>query len=364
MILKEVRKIKKTTKHKVRTPQKMSLSVLLKRLSHLGHIILVIFLHVLLTTTVDSDTTPHNSTAADNTSLTYQTTEPRANNPNITILHEVHEEGFSTKKDKPLVPEILPLKSVKKKPYLPLEKPLSNYEKPKPLKELELHPVIFDFNLGDLEDLEHETFKKKDLSAEEKILLRDADIDNIETISTLTYSDEVKTPDSETLQDDLSVQVDFVTTTTSSSISANSASIKTTTTPENFPNLTALTAATSPAYALTTPTTFSPHILKIFKTKSSKKGRELLKHEELPKGLNNHNSLHHYSSHMENVGSNQTAESLQMANVFQIVTNLYDHFYWQSSEIRNKVSTGCGLEMQAYLTGLHGNYHWAQRGEF
>ncbi|TMW51930.1 hypothetical protein DOY81_002992, partial [Sarcophaga bullata] len=32
-----------------------------------------------------------------------------------------------------------------------------------------------------------------------------------------------------------------------------------------------------------------------------------------------------------------------------------------SADIRSKVSTGCGLELQAYLTALHGNYYWAQK---
>jgi len=58
------------------------------------------------------------------------------------------------------------------------------------------------------------------------------------------------------------------------------------------------------------------------------------------------------------------AESLYgQANYFQLVANLYDHFYWQISEIRTSVRTGCGLEMQAYLTALHSSYEWAQKGE-
>ncbi|XP_061397513.1 uncharacterized protein LOC133333201 [Musca vetustissima] len=267
-------------------------------------------------------------------------------NPNITILHEVHEEGFSTKKDKPPNPDILPLKVGKKKAYLPLEKPLSSHEKPRPLKETDLHPVVFDFNLGDLEDLEHENFKKKDLSAEEKLLLRDTEAGNLQVGSTLTYSEDVKIPDAETLQDDLSVQVDIITTTSTEKPTTN---LEMTSTP-----------STTLEYSSTT---VSPHILKLFKMKSNKKGRELLKHDDLqPKGqLNNHNSLNHYLTPVDTSGgNNQSAESLQLANVFQIMTNLYDHFYWQTSDIRNKVSTGCGLEMQAYLTALHGNYRWAQ----
>uniref|UniRef100_A0A1I8NHT8 Nose resistant-to-fluoxetine protein N-terminal domain-containing protein n=1 Tax=Musca domestica TaxID=7370 RepID=A0A1I8NHT8_MUSDO len=273
-------------------------------------------------------------------------------NPNITILHEVHEEGFSTKKDKPPNPDVLPLKNSKKKPYLPLEKPTNSHEKPKPIKEVDLHPVVFDFNLGDLEDLEHENFKKKDLSAEEKLLLRDTEAANVQVGPTLTYSEDVKIPDSETLQDDLSVQVDIVTTTTTPEKQVGSLDISTTTTPGT---------SASPEYSSTT--IVSPHILKLFKMKSNKKGRELLKHDDLhPKGqLNNHNSLNHYLTPADTTGgNNQSAESLQLANVFQIITNLYDHFYWQPSDIRNKVSTGCGLEVQAYLTALHGNYRWAQ----
>ncbi|XP_065365687.1 uncharacterized protein LOC135958723 [Calliphora vicina] len=269
---------------------------------------------------------------------------------NITILHEVHEEGFSTKKDKPLNPEVLPLKPAKKKPYTALEKSALIYEKSKPIKDLDLHPVIFDFNLGDLEDLEHEAFKKKDLSAEEKLLLRDST--NIEDESTLTYSEVLKTPDSDSLQDDLNVQVDFVATTMDGIIisSTDPTTISSTST-------TAAPSTVASSYVVTV----SPHIFKIMKSKSIKKGRELLKHEDLHKGLNNHNSLDHYLTPPDNTEHNATAESQQMANVFQILTNLYDHFYWQPSDIRNKVSTGCGLELQAYLTALHGNYHWAQR---
>ncbi|XP_037825920.1 uncharacterized protein LOC119613920 [Lucilia sericata] len=275
--------------------------------------------------------------------------ETLASTSNITILHEVHEEGFSTKKDKPLNPEVLPLKPVKKKPYTPLEKSSSIYEKSKPVKDLDLHPVIFDFNLGDLEDLEHEAYKKKDLSNEEKLLLKDAP--TIADVSTLTYSEIIKTPDSDSLQDDLNVQVDFVASTMESAIKSSS--------PSSISSTTAiLTPSTLPSSYVVT---VSPHIFKIMKSKSIKKGRELLKHEDLHKGLNNHNSLDHYLTPPDTTEHNATAESRQMANVFQILTNLYDHFYWQPSDIRNKVSTGCGLELQAYLTALHGNYHWAQR---
>ncbi|KAM7347821.1 uncharacterized protein ACRADG_007300 [Cochliomyia hominivorax] len=268
---------------------------------------------------------------------------------NITILHEVHEEGFSTKKDKPLNPEVLPLKPVKKKPYTPLDKSSGVYEKSKPVKDLDLHPVIFDFNLGDLEDLEHETYKKKDLSAEEKLLLRDST--NIDDVATLSYTEDVlKTPDADSLQDDLNIQVDFVATTEESWVKTSSS--------ERTTKSTTFQSTTLPSSYVVT---VSPHIFKIMKSKGSKKGRELMKHEDLHKGLNNHNSLEHYLTPPDNTEHNATAESRQMANVFQILTNLYDHFYWQPADIRNKVSTGCGLELQAYLTALHGNYHWAQR---
>ncbi|XP_075157249.1 uncharacterized protein LOC142230492 [Haematobia irritans] len=287
-----------------------------------------------------------------------------SNNPNITILHEVHEEGFSTKKDKPPNPDILPLKHLKKKPYLPLEKPLNSHEKPKPLKELELHSVVFDFNLGDLEDLEHENFKKKDLSAEEKLLLRDGtEIGNLQTGSTITYSEDIKIPDSETLQDDLTVQVDIVTTTTEKSINKLSTTYQSTQKEEGSSSstLSSSTDSASTSSSMSSTPPMSPHILKIFKAKPNKKGRELMKHDELlPKGLNNHNSLSHYLLTADNNEINQTSESFQQANIFQVITNIYDHFYWQPSEIRNKVSTGCGLEVQAYLTALHGNYRWAQ----
>uniref|UniRef100_A0A1I8Q753 Nose resistant-to-fluoxetine protein N-terminal domain-containing protein n=1 Tax=Stomoxys calcitrans TaxID=35570 RepID=A0A1I8Q753_STOCA len=303
-----------------------------------------------------STTNPSSATSSSSTIIEHRI------NPNITILHEVHEEGFSTKKDKPPNPDIQPLKHMKKKPYLPLDKPYSSHEKPKPLKELELHPVVFDFNLGDLEDLEHENFKKKDLSAEEKLLLRDgAVIGNLQTGSTIAYSEDVKIPDAETLQDDLTVQVDIVTSTEKSNKKLATNFYSTSKGEEYAVTPTSTFSSPSTAASTSSTTTVSPHILKIFKPKSAKKGRELMKQDELlHKGLNNHNSLNHYLTISDNGGNNQTAESLQQANIFQIITNIYDHFYWQPSEIRNKVTTACGLEMQAYLTALHGNYRWAQ----
>lgn len=297
-----------------------------------------------------------NGNAINTTTLT---PDPLLANAKITILHEVHEESFSTKKDKPLNPDILPLKPVKKKPYTTLEKTTLLYEKPKPVKEVDLHPVIFDYNLGDLEDLEHEAYKKKDLSNEEKLLLRDSA--KIVEVSTITYTDNLKSPSTDTLQDDLNVKVDFV---------ANNSPVITTA--KTLVSMKPKTAAASTPFNSATPSTppssyvvtVSPHIFKILKSKSNKKGRELLKHEDLHKGNNNHNSLDHYLTSPDNGNEhNATAESLQMINVFQIFTNLYDHFYWQPADIRTKVSTGCGLELQAYLTALHGNYNWAQKGK-
>ncbi|TDG39414.1 hypothetical protein AWZ03_014168 [Drosophila navojoa] len=279
---------------------------------------------------------------------------------NITILHEVDAE--EEEEEPPLTlntHEVLPQKPLKKKPYLPLEKllPSIEYVKPHPLKEYELHPVTFDFNLGDLEDLEHEVIKKGDLSSEEQHVLSNGNAPE------LSYKP-TNPDDSDTVDVDISALPDSsfqptTTTTTTTTTAATSTTAATTTT-------TAAAAATTTA---ATTTTSSTHILKILKNKPSpKKGRELLKQSDDELQLktlgSTINSISHYlgSNGTASANSSTMAESLYgSANYFQIVTNLYDHFYWQISEIRTSVRTGCGLEMQAYLTGLHSNYEWAQK---
>ncbi|XP_067636142.1 uncharacterized protein [Eurosta solidaginis] len=258
---------------------------------------------------------------------------------NITILHEVHEIPT----ERPFVlntHEVLPIKPLKKKPYTLLDKTIfPEYEKPRQLKEYELHPVTFDFNLSDLEDLEHETVKKGDLSAEEKHLLRSADDVG------LSYNDHVPFPG---FTGDVGLE----------GVHVPEIRIFTT---ESTP------ASTTVPTVITTPNvvaTISPHIFKVQKNKTLKKGRELLKQgdETLKTAGNNFNSISHYFGVDATAEeANATAASLQNANYFQIITNLYDHFYWQASEIRTKVTTACGLEMQAYLTGLHGSFNWAQK---
>lgn len=275
---------------------------------------------------------------------------------NITILHEVHELHSAT--ERPLVlntHEVLPVKPLKKKPYTLLDKTIfPDYEKPRPLKEYELHPVTFDFNLSDLEDLEHETVKKGDLSAEEKHLLRNADE------AGLSYSERVLP--FEDIESGIALAGVPATEVTLSVYTTEVTSLST-------ENATPVSTTTTVAPIITTPNvvaTISPHIFKVHKNKTLKKGRELLKQEdEMPKNAgNNFNSISHYFGADPVVGEvNATAASLQTANFFQIITNLYDHFYWQASEIHTKVTTACGLEMQAYLTGLHGNFNWAQRGK-
>ncbi|KAI9589996.1 uncharacterized protein LOC119639842 [Glossina fuscipes] len=285
------------------------------------------------------------------TSISSQDLHPHILNTNITILHEVHDGSYSTKKKDRA--DILPLKPIKKKHYALLDKVIApiSYEKSKPLKDVDLHPVVFDYNLGDLEDLEHESFKKADLSSEEKALLRDTN--TTESILHYKANNNNKDDGSEeyTLEDDLNVQVDIVTTTKGSNSVLLSLANATTISPTSSISLSSSTSVV----------TISPHIFKVSKTKSTKKGRELLKREDLQKSSNNHNSINHYFNEYNSLGANASAASLQSANVFQIFVNLYDHFYWQAADIRKKVSTGCGLELQAYLTALHGNYHWAQQ---
>lgn len=278
---------------------------------------------------------------------------------NITILHEVH--GLHNPTERPLVlntHEVLPVKPLKKKPYTLLDKTIfPEYEKPRPLKEYELHPLTFDFNLSDLEDLEHETVKKGDLSAEEKHLLRNADE------AGLSYSEHVLP--FEDIESGVPLAGVPATEVTVNVYTTEVTSLPTT----NDPQPTPMSTTTTVAPIMTTPNavaTISPHIFKVHKNKTLKKGRELLKQEdEMPKNTgNNVNSISHYFGADPIVGEvNATAASLQTANFFQIITNLYDHFYWQASEIRTKVTTACGLEMQAYLTGLHGNFNWAQKGK-
>lgn len=283
---------------------------------------------------------------------------------NITILHEVSAERTD---ERPLTlntHEILPLKPLKKKPYLPLEKVLPSIEYTKPhshaLKEYELHPVTFDFNLSDLEDLEHEVIKKGELSSEEQHVLSNGDASEFSYRST-------SPDDNDTVDVDISELVDGVSTEPAPvAATSTSTTTTTTTTTTTESTVSAMEAATS------TTTTPSTHILKILRSNnkaSTKKGRELLKQSDEDLQLKTLGStINSISRYLVSNGSSNPnasmAESLYgSANYFQIVTNLYDHFYWQISEIRTSVRTGCGLEMQAYLTALHSSYEWAQKGE-
>lgn len=284
---------------------------------------------------------------------------------NITILHEVSAERED---ERPLTlntHEILPLKPLKKKPYLPLEKVLPSIEYAKPhshaLKEYELHPVTFDFNLSDLEDLEHEVIKKGELSSEEQHVLSNSDA------SEFSYRS-ASPDDNDTVDVDISELVEGASTEP-----APVTSTSTTTTTSTTTATVATSTTTTMEAATTTTTTPSTHILKILRNNnnkaSSKKGRELLKQSDEDLQLKTLGStINSISRYLVSNGSSNTnasmADSLYgSANYFQIVTNLYDHFYWQISEIRTNVRTGCGLEMQAYLTALHSSYEWAQKGE-
>lgn len=293
------------------------------------------------------------------------------NRNNITILHEVSAER--ERDERPLTlntHEILPLKPLKKKPYLPLEKVLPSIEYTKPhshaLKEYELHPVTFDFNLSDLEDLEHEVIKKGELSSEEQHVLSNGDASEFSYRST-------NPDDNDTVDVDISELVEGASTEAAPVASTSTATTTTTTTTtETTTTATVATTTTAMEAATTTTTTPSTHILKILRNSnkaSTKKGRELLKQSDEDLQLKTLGStINSISRYLVSNGSSNPnasmAESLYgSANYFQIVTNLYDHFYWQISEIRTSVRTGCGLEMQAYLTALHSSYEWAQKGE-
>ncbi|KAH8420432.1 hypothetical protein KR009_010307, partial [Drosophila setifemur] len=262
---------------------------------------------------------------------------------NITILHEVHEPvetETEAETEPPLTlntHEVLPVKPLKKKPYLPLEKilPSIEYVKPHPLKEYELHPVTFDFNLGDLEDLEHEVIKKGDLTSQEQHVLAEPEI---------SYSP--SNPD-----ENETVLVDIAE-------------------PSTEPTTSTLDPTTTTSSSTSTSSTPSTHILKILRSKPQlgpKLGRDLLKQSnddlQLKTLGSTINSISRYlGANASGSANGSMAESLYgQANYFQIVSNLYDHFYWQISEIRTSVRTACGLEMQAYLTALHSSYEWAQK---
>lgn len=247
----------------------------------------------------------------------YPSSSPLSNT-NITILHEVFD-GKPLELNKH---EVLPVKPSKKKPTSILQKP-KEFEKVRPLKEYEAHPVTFDFNLGDLEDIDHETIRKGDLSSEERHLLTNADAEGI-TFSE-TFSGTTNYPENITSM------------------------------PKTLKKISQLE---SNHYSAA-----SPHIFKVIKNKSKVKGRGLLKKEELQKTFGNHyNSI---SRLLGDSPNNSTSASLQAdnANIFQIIVNLYDHFYWQPSDIRTRVSAVCGVELHAYLTALNNNYEWAQKGE-
>ncbi|XP_026838898.1 uncharacterized protein LOC6555548 isoform X1 [Drosophila erecta] len=255
---------------------------------------------------------------------------------NITVLHEVHK----TETELPLLlntHEILPLKPQKKKPYLPLEKiiPTIEYVKPpQPLKEFELHPVTFDFNLGDLEDLEHEVIKKGDLNNQEQHVLA---LDTSYNPSNPYGSDTVDVDIAELSTEPTTATLPGTTTTLLSMISSTS----------------------------------NTHILKILGSKppmAPKLSRDLLKQSgdddmQLKTLGSTINSIHRYlGTNANGTGNGSAVESFyDQANYFQLVANLYDHFYWQISEIRTNVRTVCGIEMQAYLTALHSSYEWAQK---
>ncbi|KAH8395608.1 hypothetical protein KR222_003309, partial [Zaprionus bogoriensis] len=298
-----------------------------------------------------------------------------ASRNNITILHEVNS-AEQEEDHRPLTlntHEILPLKPLKKKAYLPLEKVLPSIEYAKThshaLKEYELHPVTFDFNLGDLEDLEHEVIKKGELSSEEQHVLSNGDA------SEFSYRS-AHPDDNDTVDVDISELVEVASANpielaTERSTSTTIATTTTSTTTTTTTTTTAATTTTTMEAATTTSTTPSTHILKILRSNnnkaSTKKGRELLKQNDEDLQLKTLGStINSISRYLVSNGSSNPnasmAESLYgSANYFQIVTNLYDHFYWQISEIRTNVRTGCGLEMQAYLTALHSSYEWAQR---
>ncbi|XP_055843841.1 uncharacterized protein LOC129910468 [Episyrphus balteatus] len=285
---------------------------------------------------------------------------------NITILHEVENDPLELNTH-----EVLPSKSIKKKPYAILDKS-SEYVKIPVVKAYNGHAVAFDFNLGDLEDVHDAILPNGDLSSEERHLLRNTNDED------LTYSEEpLITPsvvstyvtpmstESYFSTSSISPLTDRTTTTTSSTTSTSSS-------PSSFTHLSS-TEATTPIVmpistdkTLTAPSTsgdpVSPHIFKILSKNKSKikGGHEYYLKDEQQKTFGNHfNSI---STFFGDTDENSTADALRShINVFQLMVNLYDHFFWQPSELKTKVSSACAMDINAYLSALNSNYEWAQK---
>ncbi|XP_055380628.1 uncharacterized protein LOC129611475 [Condylostylus longicornis] len=117
------------------------------------------------------------------------------------------------------------------------------------------------------------------------------------------------------------------------------------------------------------------------KNKFKNKNSNIFRKIELQKNIGTHyNSLNEMPSSSSSSSSSSSVPSSQFLisssathhniysldnqqdeNIFHILINAYDHFYWQPSEIRTKLTPVCGVELLAYLSALNNNIEWAQK---
>lgn len=103
------------------------------------------------------------------------------------------------------------------------------------------------------------------------------------------------------------------------------------------------------------------HIFKVSKSPKQKmKNFDATKKEELHKHIAfRFNSFETPNFNVPNVsGVNDTD-----FKGFEVLTNMYNHYHWQPTEIRSKVSVACGVELYAYFSALNNNAEWAQKGK-
>ncbi|CAD7087739.1 unnamed protein product [Hermetia illucens] len=101
------------------------------------------------------------------------------------------------------------------------------------------------------------------------------------------------------------------------------------------------------------------HIFKVSKSPKQKmKNFDATKKEELHKHIAfRFNSFETPNFNVPNVsGVNDTD-----FKGFEVLTNMYNHYHWQPTEIRSKVSVACGVELYAYFSALNNNAEWAQK---
>lgn len=204
---------------------------------------------------------------------------------------------------------------------------------------------LLNFNLDNLENIHYKSFNKRndDLNFEEMRLLSDG----ITTINSKTsLLSPTITPKATTIFEEQTSNITFLQPITNDSIDH------------------ILISSSSP----------SPFSKNLKNQKIKIKGRESLQKDEFSKGssssssssvANLYNSVNHF--YVDTVTyNNSSLEFLNdlEENYFKILINLFDHFNWEASKIRTKISAVCGVELLAYLSALNNNIEWAQQGKF